>query len=97
MHLETPFSCSQKLSFGFKAPTYFHNGFKWTVLLPGQSPPLSIITSTDQSGVLLIVASLALIFALISMLIRIYLQLEVRHKVEPDDYAVFAAMVLFQV
>lgn len=62
-------------------------------LLPGQSAPLEVITATDQSGVILIVTALGLIFAIISLLIRIYLQYEIRHQISRDDAAVLLAMV----
>ncbi|KUJ14945.1 uncharacterized protein LY89DRAFT_649533 [Mollisia scopiformis] len=64
-------------------------------LLPGQSAPLEVLTATDQSGVILIAAALGLIFAIISLLIRVYLQLEVRHHVARDDAAVLLAMLVF--
>ncbi len=64
-----------------------------TSLLDGQSPPLAVITSTDQTGVLLIVTALGLAFALVFLLIRVYLQLEVRHSISYDDVTVGAAFV----
>jgi hypothetical protein len=64
-----------------------------TQLLPGQSPPLEVITATDQRGVIIIATTLGLIFASISLLIRLYLQLEIRHQVGRDDVAVLLAMV----
>ncbi|CZT10359.1 uncharacterized protein RAG0_14848 [Rhynchosporium agropyri] len=44
----------------------------------GQSEPLTIITSTDQSGVILIVTALGLAFAIVSIFIRIYIQFGLR-------------------
>jgi len=59
----------------------------------GQSSPLSIITQTDKTGVVLIVTSLGLIFALISLFIRAAIRFEFRQKFGRDDVAVAAAMV----
>jgi hypothetical protein len=64
-----------------------------TELLPGQSPPLTVITSTDSSGIVLIATTLALAFALISLLIRLFIRLEFRHQVSSDDIAATLAMV----
>jgi hypothetical protein len=62
-------------------------------LLPGQSPPLTIITSTNQSGVVLIATTLGLIFGLISLLIRIFIRLEFRTGFSRDDILAAVAMV----
>lgn len=62
-------------------------------LLPGQSPPLSVITPTDQSGIVLIGTALALIFALLSMLIRGFVRLQFRHEFARDDVVAVCAMV----
>lgn len=67
--------------------------YNGTQLLPGQSPPLEVITATDQGGVILIATALGIIFAIISLLIRVYLQLEIRHQISRDDVAVLLAMV----
>lgn len=64
-----------------------------TTLLPGQSPPLTIITSTNQTGVLLITTSLALVIAVISLLIRIYLQLQIRQQYALDNVLALVSMV----
>lgn len=64
-----------------------------TQLLPGQSAPLETITPTDQSGIIVIATALGLIFASISLLIRLYLQIEIRRKIGRDDVAVLLAMV----
>ncbi|KAH6721030.1 hypothetical protein BKA61DRAFT_699310 [Leptodontidium sp. MPI-SDFR-AT-0119] len=61
-------------------------------LLPGQSAPLTIITSTDQSGVVLIVTAIGLAFAFVSMLIRVYIQLGLRTTA---DIAVVLSMVFY--
>jgi hypothetical protein len=69
-----------------------------TGLLPGQSPPLTIITSTDRSGIVLIATALGLAFALISLLIRVLIRLEFRHRFARDDIVAALAMVgLYQV
>lgn len=62
-------------------------------LLPGQSPPLTIITSTNQSGVVLIATALGLIFGLISLLIRMFIRLEFRTGFARDDILAAVAMV----
>lgn len=64
-------------------------------LYPGESAPLTVITATDQSGVVLIGTALALIFAAISMLIRLYVRLEFRHNFAKDDLASLISMVGF--
>lgn len=58
-----------------------------------QSPPLSVITATDQSGVVIIGAALALVFATISMVIRAYIRLQFGHKISMDDITSVLAMV----
>ncbi len=64
-----------------------------TTLLPGQSPPLTIITPTNQSGIVLIVTTLALTTALISILIRVYMQLKIRRQYSHDDFLALISMV----
>ncbi|KAK0113952.1 hypothetical protein ONS95_014197 [Cadophora gregata] len=59
-------------------------------LLPGRSAPLSTITSRDQSGVVLIATALGLAFALVSMLIRVYIQIGLRTAA--DAAAVLSAV-----
>ncbi|KAH7369607.1 hypothetical protein BKA65DRAFT_416627 [Rhexocercosporidium sp. MPI-PUGE-AT-0058] len=61
-------------------------------LLPGQSAPLTTITATDQSGLVLIATALGLAFALVSMLIRVYIQLGLRSAA---DTAVVLSMVFY--
>jgi hypothetical protein len=63
-------------------------------LLPGQNPPLMVISGTDKGGVILITTALGLAFALVSLLIRAY----VRYGFSPgrfawDDGFILAAMV----
>ncbi|KAE8446753.1 hypothetical protein EG329_011658 [Mollisiaceae sp. DMI_Dod_QoI] len=67
--------------------------YNGTQLLPGHAPPLEVITATDQRGVVLIATALGLIFAVISLLIRLYLQFEIRHATARDDAAVLLAML----
>lgn len=62
-------------------------------LLPGQSPPLTVITPTDQGGVVIIATSLALIFALVSVLLRLFIRVEFRHRFFGDDVAALLSMV----
>ncbi|KAG4415819.1 hypothetical protein IFR04_011053 [Cadophora malorum] len=65
---------------------------KTTGLLPGQSAPLSTITSTDQSGVVLIATALGLAFALVSLLIRVYVQMGLRAAA---DFSAVLSMVFY--
>jgi hypothetical protein len=62
-------------------------------LLPGQSAPIAVITATDQSGVVLIATALALSIALVSLLMRVYMQLQIRHQFSHDDFITMASMV----
>lgn len=64
-----------------------------SALAPGQLPPLSVITPTDQGGVILIVTALCMIFSLISILIRVYVRLQLRHTIMRDDVMVSASMI----
>ena len=64
-----------------------------TALLPGQSAPLTIITSTDQSGIVLIGTALALSFALISILIRVFIRMDFQQKFAKDDLFAFLSVV----
>jgi hypothetical protein len=64
-----------------------------TELLPGQSPPLSIITSTNQSGIVIIAAALGLAFSGISLLLRVFIRLDFRNQFAKDDVAAIASMV----
>ncbi|KAK0641657.1 hypothetical protein B0T16DRAFT_461695 [Cercophora newfieldiana] len=67
-----------------------------TGLYSGQSAPLATLTATDQGGVVAIGTSLALVFALISMLIRFYVRTKFQRDVgSRDDAASAAAMILF--
>jgi hypothetical protein len=52
-------------------------------LLPGQSPPLMVISSTDKGGVIIIATALGLAFVLVSLLIRAY----VRYGFSPGRFA----------
>ena len=65
-------------------------------LLPGQSSPLVVISTTDQGGVIIITTALGLAFVLVSLLIRAY----VRYGFSPgrfawDDGLILAAAVSF--
>jgi hypothetical protein len=61
-------------------------------LLPGQSPPLTVITPTDQGGIVIIATALALIFALISVLLRVFVRVEFRNRFFGDDVAALLSM-----
>lgn len=62
-------------------------------LLPGQSPPLTIITPTDHSGLVLIATALGFVFALVSLLIRAYVRYEFSRQFARDDVLVTVAVV----
>ena len=62
-----------------------------TGLYPGQSAPLATLTATDQGGVVAIGAALALVFALVSMLIRFYVRTQFQRSVGSLDDAASAA------
>ncbi|ROV98038.1 hypothetical protein VMCG_07079 [Cytospora schulzeri] len=64
-----------------------------STLLPGQSPPLAALTDTNRSGIVLITTSLCLIFALLSITIRLYVRLQFRHQIDRDDFASFISMI----
>ncbi|KAB5513115.1 hypothetical protein GE09DRAFT_638123 [Coniochaeta sp. 2T2.1] len=61
-------------------------------VLPGQSPPLTVITSTDQSGIVIIATALALIFAFVSILLRLFIRVEFRHRFFGDDIVALLCM-----
>ncbi|KAE9367678.1 hypothetical protein N431DRAFT_349139 [Stipitochalara longipes BDJ] len=65
-----------------------------TTLLPGQSAPLATITAIDQSGIVLITTALALAISLTSLLMRVYMQLQIRHQFSQDDYLTMSSMVV---
>lgn len=65
------------------------------VLAPGQSPPLTVISPTNQGGVVLIITALGMVFAFVSILIRLYIRLQIRHAFQRDDIAVAIAMVVY--
>src|SRR3569833_897563 len=58
------------------------------------APPLVVITDTDQSGILIIAGALGLVFAVISILIRLFIRYEFRTRFSKDDVACFASMVM---
>lgn len=62
-------------------------------LMPGQSPPVAIITPTDQRGVLWIVAALCLVTAVLSLLIRGYVRAEFSQSYGHDDVSILGAFV----
>lgn len=64
-----------------------------TTLLPGQSAPIAIITATDQSGIVLIATALALAVTLTSILMRVYMQLQIHRQFSYDDYLAMGSMV----
>jgi hypothetical protein len=52
-----------------------------------------VISPTNQGGVVLIITALCMVFALVSILIRLHIRLQIRHAYERDDSAVAIAMV----
>ena len=62
-------------------------------LLPGQTPPLAIVTPTDQRGVLFIVTALCLGSSLVSLIIRAYVRIEISRSYGHDDFSVAIASV----
>ncbi|KAJ9612892.1 hypothetical protein H2200_002833 [Cladophialophora chaetospira] len=58
-------------------------------LLPGQSAPIGVITSTDRSAVVLIATGIALVVGFVSLAIRIYVRFT--HSISWDDYTIYAA------
>ncbi|PMD55142.1 uncharacterized protein K444DRAFT_98884 [Hyaloscypha bicolor E] len=64
-----------------------------TTLLPGQSAPIAIITATDQSGIVLIGTALTLAVSLTSLLMRGYMQLQIRHQFSHDDFVAMGSML----
>ncbi len=62
-------------------------------LFPGQSPPVAIITPTDQRGVLWIVTALCIATATLSLLIRAYVRIEFSQSYGKDDVSIGVAFV----
>jgi hypothetical protein len=60
-------------------------------LLPGQSAPVGVITSTDRSAVVLIATGIALVVGFVALGIRVFVRYT--HSLSWDDYAIFAATV----
>lgn len=62
---------------------------------PGQSPPLYIITSTDQAGTIVIVTAVCLVTAVVSILVRAYVMVQSGTlRLRWDDWAVTGALLL---
>jgi hypothetical protein len=62
-------------------------------IFPEQSPPPSVITPTNQSGVLIITAALTLTLGLVSLVIRGYVRYEFSHAFGTDDALAVVAFV----
>lgn len=58
-----------------------------------QSPPLTVRTLTDRSGIVLIGTASGLTFTLISLLIKVFIRLDIRNQFARDDVVVAIAMV----
>jgi hypothetical protein len=62
---------------------------------PGQSPPFFVITPTDQAGTIVIVAALCLVMAIVSILVRAYVLMQLgTFRLHWDDWAVIMALLL---
>ena len=64
-----------------------------TGLLPGQSPALSVISAADHGGLVLIATAVAMSFALISILLRLFIRLDFRQSLGRDDLLAGLSMV----
>ena len=61
---------------------------------PGQYPPLFTITPTDQAGTIVIVTSICLVVAAISILLRVYVLVQLGGaRVNFDDGAILIALI----
>ena len=66
-------------------------------LLPGQSPPLFVITSLDQAGTVVVVTGVCLVIAVVSVLIRAYILVQFSGtRINWDDWAI-ALSLLFAI
>jgi hypothetical protein len=62
-------------------------------LLPGQSPPLFTITSTDQAGTIVVFTGVCLVTAVVSVLIRAYILVQFSGtRINWDDWAIAVAL-----
>ncbi len=59
----------------------------------GPPAALAAITPTNHTGIVLIGTALALVFSVVSMLIRLYIRFQIRHEFSLDDTASIAAVV----
>jgi hypothetical protein len=63
-------------------------------LLPGQSPPLFIITPTDQAGTVVVFTGVFLVTAVVSVLIRAYILVQFSGtRINWDDWAIAVALL----
>jgi hypothetical protein len=63
-------------------------------LLPGQSPPLFTITSSDQAGTIVVVTGVCLVTAVVSVLIRAYILVQFSGtRINWDDWAIVVALL----
>lgn len=56
-------------------------------------PALKAVTATDQGGILAIAASMALVFAILSLLVRAYVRIECSAAFAKDDLVSCLSMV----
>ena len=66
---------------------------KNTELLPGQSPPIAVITDSDHGGYILIANSLCLCMSLAGFVLRIHIRRKVRPPFSYDDIVLIVAFV----
>jgi hypothetical protein len=63
-------------------------------LLPGESAPLATVTPTDRRGLVAIATALALVFSLISIVIRAYVRYQFSNSFGTDDAVIAVAFLV---
>lgn len=81
------------LNLNLLANASLHSGLPSCKELLTDLSSLTVITPTDQSGVILVITALPIIFALLSIFNRVYIQLQLRHAFEANGALVSIAMV----
>ncbi|MCJ1436551.1 hypothetical protein MMC27_005930 [Xylographa pallens] len=61
--------------------------------IPGQAPPFAIISSTDQSGLVILAAAVGMSFVFVASLIRWYVRREVSNSFARDDAVIMIATI----
>lgn len=63
-------------------------------LLPGQHPPLFVVSATDKAGIVVNVVAICLVLAVVSLLIRAYVRFGInRQRIAWDDGVITTAVV----